>query len=62
MQSAKMRSLYVGKRRELLINSCLFVYFLSLQTGALFAKGIDINYKVLYNLEYKITVNLFEQI
>lgn len=58
MQSAKMRSLYVGKRRELLINSCLFVYILSLQTGALVAKGIDINYKVLYNLEYKTTVNL----
>lgn len=53
-----MRNLYVGKRRELLINSCLFVYILSLQTGALFSKGIDINYKVLYNLEYKITVNL----
>lgn len=46
------------KRRELLINSCLFVYILSLQTGALFAKGIDIYYKVLYNLECKITVNI----
>lgn len=58
MKSAKMRSLYVGKRRELLINSCLFVYILSLQTGALFAKGIDMNHKVLYNLEYKITVDI----
>lgn len=53
-----MRSLYVGKRRELLINSCLFVYILSLQTGVLFAKGIDMNHKVLYNLEYKITVDI----
>lgn len=53
-----MRNLYVGKRRELLINSCLFVYILSLQTGALFSKGIDIYYKVLYNLEYKITVDI----